>query len=202
MYIGDSALASRFNPLMSTDVAVRYAGITKKELTSEQELRSALPRDYSYVSWWPKSNKGGKVGVMFLKQQSQALADLAEDIYQEGGRPHVHYKIYGLSKTLMLLKWRDMVLKYEHEDNRYTSYKFGSKNCAAVVWRVLCAGGIEGLLANNMKGYWQAHSGIWTPKKVAIACNTLSDTGLCEKEKSFMCPSKKSLILDCMFGLR
>lgn len=202
MYIGNIMLASIYNSLMSEDISVRSAGLKKHKMKTEDALRSELPRDGSYVSWWPKTRRGGKLGVIFLKQKGEGTSDLAKDIKTEGSHPHVHYKLYDLDEIKMLLAWKNILYRHEYEHMQDSSYRFGGKNCAAVVWRVLCAGGIKAQMPKSFKGMLQTHSTIWTPKKIAMVCNTLSKNGRCEKIKSDLCPSKISLALECVIGLR
>lgn len=202
MYIGNIKLASIYNPLMSEHISVRSAGLRKNKMKSEDAFRAELPRDNSYVSWWPKTNRGGRLGVMFLKQKGEGISDLARDIKAEGSSPHVQYTLFDLDQIQMILEWKNILYRHEYEYMQDGSYRFGGKNCAAVVWRILCAGGIKAQMPHNFKGMLQRHSAIWTPKKIAMVCNTLSKIGRCDKAKSLSCPSKTSLALECVLGLR
>lgn len=202
-YIGDLNSNKIHNPLMNVDERRKKSMMIERKLISEEELRSELPSDPNYVSWWPKLGTGASaVSIMFLKQQSQNMPDLAKDIFEERGNPHVVYTIFGLSISLMLNKWSLIKNKYEHVDDKHTSYSFGGKNCAQIVMRVLKAGGVKNMLAGGLRGYWLSHSGIWTPKKVAMVCDELKRRGHAEKKKSSFCPKKGTLIFESIVGLR
>lgn len=201
MFIGNLEQEVLINPKMSDDVGKKRNRNSIKENKIPSNV--ILPLTDDYVSWWPDLSRGcSNSTLLFSRNKSTTVADLARDMQEENSRPHVTYTFNNLSVSKMQFEWESIKNKYQHNLMRKTSYRFLGKNCASIVWRILCAGGICNLMSSGVGKDWKTHNLIWTPKKVAVVCNTLEKKGECDKAKNNSAPSKMASLLACMFGLR
>ena len=176
--------------------------MTIEQLRNFQELNSTQLKSMNwyevpnYVSWWP-SDGHNKNKLMTQKVISAKASNGIIDCLAEGAPPHVTYTVFGLDTASMQTEWVNIKNKYNGTGG-VPSYHLLRKNCATVVYRVLKAGGIEGKLGSSLGFYGK----VWTPRAIAVACNSLRDKGMAKKEKHMRCPRRSSRKMMTFLGLR
>ncbi|UNK62967.1 hypothetical protein [Buttiauxella ferragutiae] len=135
-----------------------------------------------YISWWPGKTKS-KLSSYVKKTPAYRessfnnsthkfeffTSDYKSDVHDEADCPHVIYGLRDLNTYNMLKEWHKI------KSSAIPSFSPLSKNCATVVSRVLKAGLKGSPLYHKAFGLFGGEQYIWTPKRIAVACNTLRD---------------------------
>ena len=166
MFIGNLDSSRHQNPFMSDDRG--------KRLEFEKKCKENAiewPQDPNYVSWW-----AGKKSISAYRPIFDAgnTASYHHDCIEEQ-RPadsvyHIHSPL--LYTAGMTLCWRDIK---QNAKAQLLFYNLTSRNCCNVVWEVLQAGGIRKGFGTGLKSAWITHNNLWTPKGIAMVCDTLRD---------------------------
>nr|WP_147243269.1 hypothetical protein [Rahnella aquatilis] len=136
----------------------------------------------SYVSWWPGKFRGGLSSFVLKSPASRenlfnhrahqfefATSNYDSDVLSEGNCPHVIYGLRDFDSRNMQIMW-DKIL-----NRGAPSFSPLSKNCATIVSRVMKAGLKNSPLRHKVFGLFGGEQYIWTPKRIAVACNILRD---------------------------
>ncbi|AEX51247.1 hypothetical protein [Rahnella aquatilis] len=135
-----------------------------------------------YVSWWPEKTRSG-LSAFILKTPAAreklynhkthhfefTTSDYESDFLSEEDCPHVIYGLRDFDTRSMLTTWEKIMSR------GCPSFSPLSKNCAAIVSRVMKAGLKNHPLRHKVFGIFGGEQYIWTPKRIAVACNTLRD---------------------------
>lgn len=136
----------------------------------------------SYVSWWPEKSRSGLSSFLFKSPAVRenlfnhrahrfefTTSDYESDVSSEGDCPHVIFGLREFDSRNMQIMWDKII------SGGAPSFSPLSKNCATIVSRVMKAGLKNSPLRQKVFGLFGGEQYVWTPKRIAVACNILRD---------------------------